>query len=187
MTPLGDTRRVSYFKRFKMETELDAVPPPPPLPAGYAWAAWDETLLDAHAEVLLGSFHGGLDAIVFPSLGDAFGCRLLMSEIARKAGFLPGATWLVTCAEGPVGSVQGIHDLPGLGSIQNLGVLPAHRGRGLGEALLLQALAGFRSAGLGLALLEVTAQNDAAVRLYRRLGFRRRKILYRAVEVATLV
>ena len=34
-------------------------------------------------------------------------------------------------------------------------------------------------------MLEVTAQNDAAVRLYRRLGFLRRKTVYKAVECAT--
>jgi ribosomal protein S18 acetylase RimI-like enzyme len=60
-------------------------------------------------------------------------------------------------------------------------VVPACRGRGLGRALLLYALYGFRQAGLAVAMLEVTAQNDAAVRLYRRLGFRRRKTLYKAV------
>ena len=63
-----------------------------------------------------------------------------------------------------------------------MGVTPAWRGRGLGEALLLQALHGFRSAGLGRGLLEVTAQNEAALRLYRRLGFRRTKTLYKAVS-----
>ena len=50
-----------------------------------------------------------------------------------------------------------------------------------GEALLLQALHGFCRVGLGRAQLEVTAQNDTAIRLYRRLGFRRSKTLYKAV------
>ena len=58
--------------------------------------------------------------------------------------------------------------------------------RGLGAALLLKALHGFRNAGLGRAFLEVTAQNDGAVRLYHRLGFRRRKTVYKTVEIASL-
>ena len=53
---------------------------------------------------------------------------------------------------------------------------------GLGTALLLQALHGFRRAGLPAAVLEVTAENTAAVRIYRRLGFRCRKTVYKAVE-----
>jgi ribosomal protein S18 acetylase RimI-like enzyme len=51
----------------------------------------------------------------------------------------------------------------------------------VGEALVLQALYGFRRAGLGRAQLEVTARNEGAQRLYRRLGFRRTKTLYKAV------
>jgi ribosomal protein S18 acetylase RimI-like enzyme len=60
--------------------------------------------------------------------------------------------------------------------------MPLHRGRGVGKALLLQALHGFRRAGLGRAVLEVTAQNDAAVRLYRSIGFRCRKTVYKAAD-----
>jgi RimJ/RimL family protein N-acetyltransferase len=46
---------------------------------------------------------------------------------------------------------------------------------------MLQALHGFWRAGLGRAILEVTAANHAAIRLYRRLGFRSRKTIYKAV------
>jgi ribosomal protein S18 acetylase RimI-like enzyme len=35
-------------------------------------------------------------------------------------------------------------------------------------------------------MLEVTAQNDGAIRLYRRLGFRRTKTIYKAVQDARL-
>jgi len=77
-----------------------------------------------------------------------------------------------------------VRERSGLGAIQNLGITPPHRGRGLGRALLLQALHGFRRAGLGRAFLEVTAQNEGAIRLYRRLGFRCRKTLYKAVDTS---
>jgi ribosomal protein S18 acetylase RimI-like enzyme len=82
------------------------------------------------------------------------------------------------------GTVQGIRDEAGGGSIQNLGVVPEHRGQGLGSQLLLAALAGFAQVGLMRASLEVTAQNVDAIRLYRRMGFRRVKTVYKAVEVA---
>src|SRR5690242_14998091 len=170
-----DKRAISYFKRFRMEIILADAPPVPDLPPGYSWLPWSEALLDAHADALHASFRDEIDSVVFPSLGDPIGCRCLMTEISRKAGFLPEATWLVAGPAGPVGSVQGVCDRTGLGAIQNLGVAPAHRGRGLGEALLLQALQGFRAQGLLQALLEVTARNDPAVRLYRRVGFRCRK------------
>jgi ribosomal protein S18 acetylase RimI-like enzyme len=105
-----------------------------------------------------------------------------MAEIRRKPGFLAEATWLLAGPEGYCGTVQAVREHSGLGSIQNLGITWAHRRRGLGSALLLQALHGFRRAGLGRALLEVTADNDGAVQLYRRLGFRCRKTIYKAVQ-----
>jgi ribosomal protein S18 acetylase RimI-like enzyme len=79
--------------------------------------------------------------------------------------------------------VQGIAERSFIGMIQNLGVTPAYRGQGFGLALLLQALHGFRRAGLSRGLLEVTTSNAAAIRLYRRAGFRCTKTVYKAVEV----
>lgn len=179
--------RVTYFKRFRMQIDLYEAPAVPELPAGYDWVPWDDALVESHAEVKFWSFHGEIDAAVFASLSDQSGCYQLMTEISRKPGFLPAATWLVACAAGFCGTVQGVSDRNGLGAIQNLGVLPGHRGRGLGSALLLKALEGFRRSGLALAFLEVTAQNDAAVRMYRRLGFRSRKTIYKAVEEHALL
>jgi len=171
---------VSYFKRYKMEMQLNALPPPR-LPNEFTFTPWSYELLEAHAEMLFGSFHQEIDAHVFPSLGDRQGSLCLMIEMTRKRGFLPEATWLLLGPVGPCGTVQGLRERDGVGSIQNIGILPGWRGRSLGEALLLQALHGFREAGLQRAMLEVTAQNDPAIRLYHRLGFRRTKTLYKAV------
>jgi ribosomal protein S18 acetylase RimI-like enzyme len=164
-----------------MEIDLQQPLPAATLPEGYAWDAWNPALMKAHAEVKFHCFFDQIDSIVFPSLGSRSGCFLLMQEIARRPGFKPEATWLINGPDGPCGTVQGIRDHRGVGAIQNLGVTTPHRGRGLGQALLLQALAGFQKAGLHHALLEVTAQNDGAIRLYRRLGFRCRKTIYKAV------
>jgi mycothiol synthase len=171
---------ISYFKRYKMETELREQAMPG-LPHGFAFAPWSYELLDAHADMLFASFQQEIDAQVFPSLGDRQGSLALMMEMTRKRGFLSEATWLLLGPMGPCGTVQGMRERDGFGSIQNLGVTPGWRGRGLGEALLRQALHGFRRMGLDRARLEVTAQNDPAIRLYRRLGFRRTKTLYKAV------
>ncbi len=172
---------VTYFKRFKMEIDLYDVPPIPPLPPGFYWVAWDPSLVALHAEVKYHSFHEEIDASVFPSLSNRHGCHYLMNDISRRPGFVPEATWLLAEPRGYCGTVQGVRERYGMGAIQNLGVIPSHRGRGLGTALLLKALHGFRQVGLGRAFLEVTAQNEAAVRLYRRIGFRCRKTLYKAV------
>ena len=55
--------------------------------------------------------------------------------------------------------------------INNVAVRPQFRGRGIGTALLHHVLAEARQLGAKRATLEVRASNEAARRLYERLGF----------------
>jgi ribosomal protein S18 acetylase RimI-like enzyme len=179
-----------YFKRFRMEYDLtQPLPRQPRVPESYVFVPWDDQLLDAHAEVKFRCFQTEMDANVFPSLGDRGGCLRLMTEIVRRSGFVPQATWLLEYwpseARKPelCGTIQGVAD-EGTGAIQNVGITAAHRGRGLGTALLWHSLRGFQQAGIDRVYLEVTAQNNGACQLYRRLGFRQTKVVYKASEVA---
>jgi ribosomal protein S18 acetylase RimI-like enzyme len=185
----GAAMSVSYYKRYRMEFDLRARSATPPrAPRGYRLLPWHRDLLADHADVKYQSFRDEIDAGVFSCLGELHGCQRLMQEISLKDGFLPEATWLAICTEGsepePCGTIQGIRVAHKYGAIQNVGITPAHRGRGVGTALLSAALAGFQQVGLSRVYLEVTAQNDGAVRLYKRLGFRRTKTLFKAVELA---
>ena len=182
-----------YFKRYRMEISLAGRDlAPRRAPDGYRFEPWNPALLEAFAEAKYLSFRGELDVNVFPCLGELDGCRRLMREIVQKQGFLAGTTWLLTYGRGGAsrtlgrrevcGTVQGVRDPNGLGAIQNLGIAPEHRNGGLGTNLLYHALQGFRQAGIGRVYLEVTAQNDGAVRLYRRLGFVTVKTVYKAME-----
>jgi hypothetical protein len=175
--------KLTYFKRFRMELDLRHPRPAAVLPAGFYWLPWAESLESVHAEVKFLSFQHELDAAVFPSLGCPIGCRELMAAIRSRPGFCPWATWLVAGREGYAATVQGVIDEDGYGGIQNLGVVPEHRGKGVGRAVLLKALAGFVAAGVRRAFLEVTARNEPAVRMYREIGFRSYRTVYRAVEV----
>ena len=182
---------LTYFKRFRMELDLLGRDfSVPPLAPGYRLSPWDDALLEAHAEAKFHSFRDEIDSNVFACLGELTGCHRLMHEIRQKEGFLPGATWLAvhTGSDGPLadycGTIQGIRDHTGMGAIQNLGVTPEHRNHGLGRVLLLAALNGFQRAGLRRAFLEVTAQNDGAIRLYQQVGFAKVRTVYKAVEVA---
>ncbi|TWT29303.1 GNAT family N-acetyltransferase [Blastopirellula retiformator] len=182
---------LTYFKRYRMEIDLAEVPAQPiSPPPRYRFTSWRADLVAAHATSKFESFRWEIDANVFPCLGDLEGCRRLMTEISHRDGFIPGATWLAEYEDKtagvmiPVGTVQGVVDRSGLGSIQNLGVVPEHRGAGLGGSLLLKALQGFYDDGLQYAFLEVTAQNEGAIRLYERLGFRISRTVYKAVEAA---
>lgn len=196
-------RKYVYFKRYRMEADLRQPPfamlgsdgqlRRPQLPDGFHWLSWRDSLLPAHAEVKALCFQDETDAIIFPCLSSYGGCRDLMAAIRDRPGFCPPATWLVAVdalspdsSTGQAGhciaTIQGVIDSEGNGGIQNVGVVPEQRGRGLGQALVLKALEGFVQSGARRAYLEVTAKNLAAVRIYRSLGFRYTKTVYRAVE-----
>jgi len=182
---------LTYFKRYRMEIELDGRDLSwPVLPGGYRLVPWDGSLLEAHAEVKFLSFRDEIDANVFPCFNELAGCQRLMGEISRKEGFLPEATWLAVSTgreagrQRACGTIQGVRDRSGKGAVQNLGITPGHRNRGLGTSMLFRALEGFRQAGLSRVYLEVTANNRGAIQLYRRLGFATVKTVFKAAEVA---
>lgn len=181
---------ITYFKRFRMEYDLTApLFGPDETQSGYRLYAWSDSLIKAHACAKFRSFRTEIDANVFPCLGEREGCHRLMGEISRRKGFVADATWLLAWQPSEhhkpeyCGTVQGIEDRKSVGSIQNLGIAPEHRGSGLGTHLLRQALLGFIRVGMTKATLEVTVQNTGALRLYHRLGFRTVKTVYKAVEM----
>jgi len=182
---------LTYFKRYRMEIDVTRpLFPWPEAPAGYTLRAWDDQLLEAHADAKSRCFCHEIDANVFPSLGHIDGCLRLMQEITRRDRFVAEATWLLQYRnpiDGSIaycGTIQGIQKRKGLGAVQNVGIVPEHRGLGLGPYLLRRALEGFRDAGYERVNLEVTAKNLGAQRLYRRLGFRRVRTVYKTAEVA---
>ena len=177
----------TYYKRYRMEVDLDqARGQPLRMPRQYRFVPWSPRLLGAHAEAKFLSFRDEIDAVVFPCLGDFSGCHRLMREISLRTGFVPQATWLIVheFTRDVCGTIQGVRSDEGWGSIQNIGVVPGHRKRGLGAGLIHRALEGFRQTGLGRAYLEVTSDNINAIRLYRRLGFREAQTVYKVAEIA---
>lgn len=181
---------VTYFHRYRMQYDLrEGLFEPATMPAGYELVPWSDDLLNQHTKVKFLSFQNELDATVFPCLGDQDGCSRLMKEISSRQGFLHGATWLVrytdpaTSRRVGVGTVQGIRSQTDVGSIQNIGITPAHRGKGLGSVLVHHSLQGFADAGVRFVTLEVTSHNTGACRLYRKLGFRNLKTVFKSVEI----
>ncbi len=175
---------VTYVKRYQMEIPLPSPPPASELPDGFHWVPWEETLLETHAHVKYLSFHHEMDAKIFPCFREYLGCYRLMRGIRAKPGFLPQATWLIASGTPTSGleysaTIQGVRVEGTFGSIQNVGVLPKYRRRGLGHCLVVQALRGFFASGIQRVMLEVTAENTTAINIYQRIGFRIKKSLYK--------
>ena len=136
---------LAYFKRFRMEISLTGwLFPCPALPRDYCLLPWDGDLVEAQQHTKYLSFRHEIDASVFPCLGQRDGCQRLMAEIAHRETFVPEATWLLACRESGTaqvsycGTVQGLRSDDGLGAVQNLGIIPGHRGQGLGTYLLMR-------------------------------------------------
>ena len=186
--------QVSYFKRYRMQIDLQEFGNvrTPELPPGFALHPWSESLIEAHAHVKYMSFQNEIDCNVFPCLGDADGCERLMNEISNRGGFVPEATWLMTWTDPihhrtqSIGTVQGIREQKDVASIQNIGIVPSFRGRGLGTAVVYRSLSGFAKVGVRFVTLEVTANNSKAHRLYERLGFRILKVVFKSAEVPSI-
>ena len=180
-----------YVKRYRMEVDVRSWHRPDfQLASDYRLVPWHRSLLEDHADVKFQSFRDELDAHVFPCLGEPDGCLNLMREIHSRDGFLPESTWLAEYTGAGAsrreycGTIQAVRTHKNRANIQNIGVSPFHRGRGVATALILAALTGFQYVAVPRVGLEVTAENEDAVRLYRKLGVRTVRTLYKAVELA---
>jgi mycothiol synthase len=85
--------------------------------------------------------------------------------IATRDGEMVGYHWT------KVHGGQGSHGHSEIGEIYVLGVSPSERGTGLAKALSIRGLEHLRSQGLPAAMLYVDADNQAAIGLYKSLGF----------------
>jgi ribosomal protein S18 acetylase RimI-like enzyme len=57
--------------------------------------------------------------------------------------------------------------------VDSIAVTPAHRGRGVAAALVKRVIGLLRRRGFGTVSINVRPENEAAIRLYRKLGFQR--------------
>jgi ribosomal-protein-alanine N-acetyltransferase len=93
---------------------------------------------------------------------------LLSSELGQ-----PGSIYLVAELGGEVVGFIGLWHVMDEGHICTLAVHPDHRGKGLGELLVLAALRAAVKVGSDAVHLEYRVGNEAAARLYAKLGFER--------------
>lgn len=165
------------FKRYLMVRPTYGLPDRTIYHPFYLRQYCPEDLLD-HAEALAQSFADSDDRMLFPILGSKDGCLDLMREIVRRWDFVPEATWLAYGPSGPVGTVQGLKS-GSTGMIQNVGVIPQARCKGLGKILLANVINGYATLGIETVQLEVTANNLPAVTLYEAMGFKLSKVSYK--------
>lgn len=159
--------------------------PDPQCSSDITFAEWGEKLTSMHALCKWESFRREMDVNVFPCLGERDGCKRLMRDISQKDAFVPEATWLAVGQDSnpknliAVGTIQGLRSNATHGAIQNIGVIPNFRGRGVGRELIRRALHGFQSQGCRYVTLEVTVHNLGAIKLYESIGFQKSEVVFK--------
>ena len=88
-------------------------------------------------------------------------------EEERKRGFL---IYKASIEDTVVGKVN-LHIANGEGGIYGLGILPEYRGKGLGRELLIRSVEKQKELGASYIFLQVDAENDTALGLYKASGF----------------
>jgi ribosomal protein S18 acetylase RimI-like enzyme len=142
-----------------------------------AFDRWTERRQDETAQLIAAAYRGHLDSQINDQYRSAAGARRFLCNIVQYPGcgvFYPPACW-VAVDEG-TGRMCGA-SLSSLvarevGHITQICVAPAARGRGVGYELLRRSVESLGQSGTAKVSLTVTAANETAVQLYRRMGFR---------------
>ncbi len=167
------------------------------LPVGFEMAPWSTNLIYKHSEAIFRSFKDSIDAKYFVTFTQQSRCEDFMRYLVHNSGFLPSATWLLREKTGSgaarllhlpgsyklAGTIQGLISPEFVGAIQNVGILPEYRGRGLSKLLLYYCLWGYQQAGLKVAQLEVTQTNEVAINLYKKIGFQVTEVIEKAPSI----
>jgi ribosomal protein S18 acetylase RimI-like enzyme len=96
----------------------------------------------------------------------------LDAQVAYYREHYPGAQFFVIEVDGqPAGRLY-LHHRPDEIRLMDIALLPEHRGRGVGSSILRDLLAQAQAEGKGVGIH--VEKHNPAMRLYERLGFRRK-------------
>jgi len=98
---------------------------------------------------------------------------LLLPEEEEKRGM---TICLAEAEEKIIGKVH-LQVSSGIGGIYGLGVLPEYRGKGYGRAVLLKAIEKLKAVKAEQIMLQVAAENEKALSLYKSCGFEETSVM----------
>jgi ribosomal protein S18 acetylase RimI-like enzyme len=137
---------------------------------------WSDHYQDAAAQLISTAYAGHVDSRINDQYRNAAGARRFLYNIVQYPGcgaFYRPASY--AAFEAGSGKLCGISlaslVAPECGHITQICVSPSVRGTGIGHALLRASLTMLRDMGCRSASLTVTAANEDAVELYKRVGF----------------
>ncbi len=136
---------------------------------------WSDHYQDGAAQLIAAAYSGHVDSRINDQYRSVLGARRFLYNIVQYPGcgaFYRPASYAAFEAGGRLCGIS-LASLvaPECGHITQICVSPSVRGTGIGHALLRASLTTLREMGCRSASLTVTAANDDAVSLYKRVGF----------------
>lgn len=181
--PLGPVFLVRDFRSFPrlfMYKGLgpEAAPPAPALPAAVAVRPWEDAYFEEMARLIVDAYRDHVDSHINDQYSHDAGALRFLKNIVIFPGcgvFQPRTSLVAVertdAEERLVGAVLTSQVAPGIAHVTQLCIAPDRQGHGLGRYLMEASLEGLRGRGYRGVSLTVTAENESAVRLYRRLRF----------------
>jgi len=137
---------------------------------------WNDLLQEATAHLIAAAYRGHVDSSINDQYRTLPGARRFLHNIVQYPGcgsfFRPASFAAFEPGRGVLCGIS-LASLvsPECGHITQICVAPEMKGCGVGYALLRRSLAALCDVGCCAATLTVTAANEGAVDLYRRVGF----------------
>jgi ribosomal protein S18 acetylase RimI-like enzyme len=170
----------SYPRKFLEAPLAPSVKLPAKPPLGAIITGWTESMQDQTARLIAAAYQGHIDSRINDQYRSPSGARRFLTNIVQYPGcgtfFRPASFAAIDTG---TRQLRGI-SLASLvasdcGHITQICVAKAEQGTGLGYELMRQSMAALSAHGCKAVSLTVTASNETAIRLYRRLGFSDRR------------
>ena len=154
----------SVFEELVMGRDLRLPLPDSPLPPDISITTWQPTLADQFFEAYDAAFR---ERPGFPG----YSAAQWISDYNENENFKPEWSLLARTGDGlPVGFVAASAEHPG-GFVEQVGVIPEQRRRGIASALIVETMRRMQAAGKSTAQLTVNINNPGAIQTYIVLGF----------------
>ncbi len=165
--PLFKILRLTMYKNMRLVYD------PIPLPGGYEIEQWSAEKMRAFGIVLKQAYMYSTDLAVYPELNTNNGCLQMVNDWTELDGFLPGASFIVTKGNEPVGMILSSRTPASVfGQIYVVAVTPNHRKQGIGKHLVRKSMQKFSEIGLIHGTLFLNSMNRRAVRFFKLCGFK---------------
>lgn len=168
------------YPRYFLEAPLDSIGDLTPRESPAVISPWTDSRQDETARLIAAAYHGHVDSQINDQYRSPAGARRFLMNIVQYPGcgtfFAPASFAAHDQANRQLCGVSLASMVAAdVGHITQVCVGPSHKGTGLGYELMRRSLLALAEHGCRRVSLTVTASNQAAVELYRRMGFTNRR------------